>query len=279
MDIYHFATGNTPLLVSVPHAGTYVPPDIARRLSTPARALPDTDWHVDALYNFARGLDATMLVATHSRYVVDLNRDPGGAVLYSDQDNTELIPTTTFAREPIYQPGLAPADFGDLHARVEGYFRPYHDRLQTALAELHRQHGIAVLFDAHSIASRVPRFFSGELPHFNLGSRGGGSAAPDLVAAAMGVLENHAPFTAVCDQRFQGGYITRHYGRPTAGVHALQLELAQRAYMDESAAPDPAVRVSADQLPHAAAIRPVLHTLLATIIEWAQKHATRQNPG
>src|SRR6266446_5039299 len=76
MDIYAFTPGTTPLLVSMPHCGTWLPPALRPRLTDAAQALPDTDWHVDRLYDFAAGLGAGILRATHSRYVIDLNRPP-----------------------------------------------------------------------------------------------------------------------------------------------------------------------------------------------------------
>ena len=107
-ELFHFSPGRTPVLISVPHAGTYIPPEIADRMTPAARQLPDTDWHVDRLYDFAASLGVGMIVATHSRYVVALNRDPTGKPLYPGADNTELVPTTTFAREPVYKSGAEP---------------------------------------------------------------------------------------------------------------------------------------------------------------------------
>lgn len=264
MDIFRFHQGEAPLLVSVPHAGTHVPDAIAARFTRAARALPDTDWHVHRLYDFAAGLGASVLVATHSRYVVDLNRDPGGAALYSGQDETGIVPTTTFDREAIYQDGQAP-DQAEAAARVVAYWRPYHDQLTAELARMREAHGVVVLLDAHSIRSRVPRFFDGVLPDLNLGTRGGTSAHPELIRAAMGVLDQAPGLSSVCDGRFRGGYITRNHGQPGAGVHALQLEMAQPVYMDES---PPYTYLEQ----RAARIRPALRALVETGITWARRH-------
>ncbi|WP_428262418.1 N-formylglutamate deformylase [Haliangium sp.] len=260
MDIFQLQRGHTPLLVSVPHAGTHVPAAIAARLSDPAHALPDTDWHVHVLYDFAAELGASVLVATHSRYVIDLNRDPAGVELYPGQDNTGLVPLTCFDRAPVYRPGQEP-DPADIEARIDAYWRPYHDALAAELDRLVAAHGHAVLFDAHSIRSRVPRFFAGTLPDLNLGSAGGTSAAPALRARAMAVLEAAAGFSCVCDGRFRGGYITRRYGRPDQSRHALQLEMAQQVYMDEA----PPYRYRADL---AERIRPSLRALLSALAAW-----------
>ncbi|ACY14402.1 N-formylglutamate deformylase [Haliangium ochraceum] len=274
MDIFELHRGRAPLLISVPHAGTHLPEAIAARMNEGARALPDTDWHVHRLYAFARDLGASMLVATHSRYVVDLNRDPAGTALYAGQDETGLMPTSTFERAPIYLPGREPATDATRvdtdAARVDSYWRPYHDALAGELERLRQRHGRVVLFDAHSIRSQVPRFFAGTLPHLNLGTRAGSSADPGLIAAAEAVLGRVEDLSWVRDGRFRGGYITRHYGRPEHGVHALQLEMAQRAYMDE--APPYGYREDL-----AARLQPHLRALLSACLAWAE--SAPANPG
>jgi N-formylglutamate deformylase len=231
--IFRFAAGTTPLLISFPHVGTVIPEALARRLTPAALALPDTDWHVDRLYDFAPALGAGTLVALQSRYVVDLNRDPAGDPLYPGAENSELVPLTTFAREPIYRAGEAPGA-EEVAERVAHSFAPYHRALADELERLKQRFGFAVLWDAHSIASRVPRFFDGRLPDLNLGSARGKSAAPDLVRRVLSVLETAPPFSAVLDGRFTGGHITRQYGHPDQNIHALQLEMAEIAYMEES---------------------------------------------
>jgi N-formylglutamate deformylase len=224
--------GSSPLVVSVPHAGVFVPPELAADLSDAARAVPDTDWHVDALVAFVLELDATLLVATHSRFVVDLNRPPDDAPLYPGQAGTGLVPETLFDGTPAWTRPQDPAP------RVDAVWRPYHAALEHALEVARVRHGHAVLWDAHSIRGRVPRLFEGTLPDLNLGTNSGASCAPGLRAAAAGALEA-SPFSHVVDGRFRGGFITRHYGRPDAGVHAVQLEMAQHCYLDESAPPPP----------------------------------------
>ncbi len=219
--------------MDVPHAGTCVPDALALRMSAAARAVPDTDWHVEKLYAFARDANVTLMTATHSRYVVDLNRDPSGAALYPGADNTELCPTQTFANEAIYADGDAP-DAREIDARRRTYFAPYHAALAAQIARVKARHGYALLLDGHSIRAEVPRFFTGRLPDLNLGTVSGASCAPGIAAIAAGVLAADGGFSHVVDGRFKGGYVTRHYGRPDDGVHALQLEMAQAAYMDEA---------------------------------------------
>ena len=233
MTLCEIARGDSPLVVDVPHAGTYVPEAIAARLTPAARAVPDTDWHVEKLFAFARDAGATLLAATHSRYVVDLNRDPSGAALYPGADNTELCPTRTFADEPIYAPGDAP-DAAEVAARRAEYFEPYHALLAAEIERVRARHGYAILLDGHSIRSQVPRFFAGRLPDLNLGTADGASCAPAVQQCAALVLAGADGFSSVVNGRFKGGYVTRHYGAPARGVHALQLETAQACYMDEA---------------------------------------------
>lgn len=265
MENYRFQPGETPVLLSIPHGGTHVPAGLAERMTSAARGVPDTDWHLDRLYNFAPALGVGFLAANYSRYVTDLNRNPKGTALYRNADNTEVCPTTTFDREPIYSEGETPDDDEVAH-RIETYWRPYHDRLAAELNALKARFGVAVLFDAHSIRSHVPRFFDGRLTDFNLGTADGASASAHLSARLMNVLSSTDRYTCVLDGRFTGGYITRHYGRPSDNVHAVQLEMSQATYMDE--APPYHYRSTA-----AAEVRPTLEQFLAALVEWAWDQA------
>ncbi|MEQ8968712.1 MAG: N-formylglutamate deformylase [Azospirillaceae bacterium] len=252
-DLYDLERGTTPLLIDVPHAGTSVPAGIAERMTEAGRAVPDTDWFVDRLYAFARELGAGMMVARHSRFVVDLNRPPDDASLYPGQATTGLVPTTLFDGAPIYRDGQAP-DEAEIAARRETYWVPYHAALAAEIDRLVAEHGRAVLWDAHSIRSVVPRLFDGRLPDLNLGTARGASCRAGLREGLSAILEGQESFSAVVDGRFVGGYVTRHYGRPEAGVDAVQMEIAQTAYMDEAAATYDTDR--------AGRLRPVLDTLL-----------------
>ncbi len=260
---YRFEQGTIPLLVSIPHDGQHVPDEIAARMTGSAREIPDTDWHVQRLYDFAGELGAGVLAATHSRYVVDLNRDPVGEALYPGADNTEIVPITMFDREPIYLPGEAP-DASEIAARVATYWRPYHERLAAEIERISARFGFAVVFDAHSIRSEVPRFFDGRLPDLNFGTASGTSADPGLAARAYGVLDAADGYSAILDGRFTGGYITRHYGAPGEDVHTLQLELSQRTYMNE---PHP-FEFRPDL---AASLIPVLRRLIDEVIAWTRE--------
>ncbi len=231
-EVFTILRGDAPLIVDVPHAGTFLPPGLRERLTPVARTVPDTDWHVEKLYAFVARAGATLLHAAHSRYVVDLNRDPAGVALYAGADNTELCPTRTFANEAIYA-GDVPAQ-DEIEARVRDCFWPYHRVLEGEIRRVRERHGHVVVLDGHSIRAEVPRFFTGRLPDLNLGTADGGSCAPSLQALAADVLATSPPFTSVVNGRFKGGWITRRYGSPENGVHALQLEMAQAAYMDEA---------------------------------------------
>jgi N-formylglutamate amidohydrolase len=230
-DVYRFQPGDSPLLVSVPHDGRKLPGDIEAVMTPAGRKLPDTDWHVARLYDFARELGASLLVAEYSRYVVDLNRPPDDASLYPGQLKTGICPMATFAGDALYKDAVAVAD-EEREQRTRAFWQPYHDKLRSCLDELRQSHGYALLWDAHSIPSRVPRLFDGALPALNIGTNDSRSCPRD-VEQAVADIARESPYSTVVNARFRGGYITRHYGNPEAGCYAIQLELAQRCYMDE----------------------------------------------
>ena len=230
-DIFNLVRGDSPLLVSMPHSGESLGP-YADRMTEAAHKLTDTDWHLPKLYQFLAEMDVTVIAANHSRYVIDLNRDPSGKSLYPGQNVTELCPTTTFPEEQIYLDGEKPSD-EECAERVEIYWKPYHNQIEEELARLKAKHGYALLWDAHSIASEVPRFFEGKLSDFNLGTNSGGSCDVRLGEELLKVAGQFENYSAVLNGRFKGGFITRKYGQPETGVHAVQLELSQITYMDE----------------------------------------------
>ena len=232
MEIFSLHRGSAPLLISLPHDGTAVPAELAERMTPDALRLPDTDWHVGLLYAFARGLGASILAPHHSRYVVDLNRPPDGAALYPGQSETGLAPTITFAGTPVYNRGEEPGT-EEIAARVATYWRPYHDALQDELRRIVAAHGRAVLWEGHSIRGEVPMFFEGALPDLNLGTANGASCSAGLQQRLEAILSEQDRYSHVANGRFKGGYITRQYGKPGQGVNAVQMEIAQRVYMDE----------------------------------------------
>jgi len=229
--VFDFVAGDSPLLVSIPHDGRELAPGMAERMTGAGRALPDTDWHVRRLYDFVAELGASVLAANCSRYVVDLNRPADDSALYSGQVSTGLCPTMTFAGEPIYADGYQLRD-QDRRKRIDAYWRPYHEKLRSELDRLVAGFGYALLWDAHSIRGELPLLFDGALPDLNIGTNGGLSCS-EAMSDAVGAAAASAAYSSVTNGRFRGGYITRHYGDPAAGVHAIQLEIAQRTYMDE----------------------------------------------
>jgi N-formylglutamate deformylase len=264
MELCRFKQGSLPLLVSMPHPGTYVPPAIAARLTEVAKTVPDTDWHMPQLYDFLQDLDVSVLQATHSRYVIDLNRAPDNRALYAGASNTELCPLETFDLEEIYLEGQRPGD-GEVAERRATYWQPYHNRLREELESIKARHGFALLWDAHSIRSTVPRFFEGRLPDLNLGTADGQAAAPGLLDLLVAVAKDAAPlgYSHAANGRFKGGYITRSHGKPERGIHAVQLELSQITYMDEA----PPFTFREDL---AEGIRPVLSGLVHAMLAWAE---------
>jgi formiminoglutamase len=266
-DFIELTRGDAPLLVSMPHTGTDIPPEIEAELASPWLARKDTDWWIDRLYDFAAELGATVLRTTVSRTVIDVNRDPSGASLYPGQATTGLCPTTTFDGEPLYRSGRAP-DEAEIARRRASYFDPYHAALAAELDRLWRRHARIVLYDCHSIRSVVPRLFDGELPHMNLGTNSGASCDPSLQRAIESICSGSA-FSWVANGRFKGGWITRHYGRPDAGVHAVQMELACRAYMEEPAAMNEASWPKRYDINRSRPMRETLRAVLASCLSLA----------
>ena len=258
-----FHQGTQPLLISMPHAGTYVPPTLAARFTEEARQVPDTDWHMERLYAFAKDMGASILAATHSRYVVDLNRPPDGASLYPGQSVTGLCPVDTFDDTPIYTRGDVP-DGAEIAARRDAVWAPYHAQLRAELDRIRAQHGVAVLWDAHSIRSVLPRFFEGKLPDLNLGTADGASCSPALAQELLAIARSAPGYTGVLNGRFKGGHITRHYGQPERDIHAVQLEMTQCSYMQEA--------LPFSYLPEVAAgVQPHLERMLKAVLAFAAR--------
>jgi N-formylglutamate deformylase len=259
-DVFTLRQGKGPLLLSLPHVGTRIPASIAATLTERALGVEDTDWHLEQLYDFAGELGASVLVPQHSRFVIDLNRPPENAPMYPGANNTELCPTRFFTGDPIYRADMAP-DPAQIAARLQRYWQPYHNALASELARIKALHGYALLWDGHSIGSQLPWLFDGRLPDLNMGTANGVSCAPSLRTTLMQRLAQQARFSHITDGRFKGGYITRTYGRPSEGVHAVQLEMCFACYMDERPpwTLDPARVVL---------LRPLLGELLQTMIGW-----------
>jgi N-formylglutamate deformylase len=250
---FNLTVGNSPLLISIPHLGTCLPAEVKDTLSEAGTRVCDTDWHLDQLYDFALQSGASMISATVSRYVIDLNRAPDGASLYPGQTTTGLCPLESFHGEPIYLQGKEP-DEAEIPRRIERYWKPYHQTLAQQIESIREKHGFVLLWEAHSINSELPRLFEGTLPDLNFGTFDGKSAAP-AIGKGLQDIAAASRYSWVLNGRFKGGYITRHYGDPKNGVHAVQLEMAQKIYMDEHSPFNYQQNLAAD-------VQPVLARLL-----------------
>lgn len=256
MNVFSLTEAVSPLIISIPHAGTAIPDNIKHRLTEDALRLPDTDWHIPRLYDFATQMGATIISANYSRYVIDLNRPPDNAALYPGQAKISLCPDRTFEGQNIYKTGENPDD-RDISERLEAYWAPYHDELRRQIDLRKKEYGYAILYDAHSIKAELPLLFEGRLPDVNLGTAKGASCAEGMEQAAFKAAQDSS-YSCVLNGRFIGGYITRHYGDPANNIHALQMELVRENYMNEDD-----FSFAEDRAGHLrAALKPVLQSVL-----------------
>lgn len=245
-QVFTLERGSSPLLVSMPHIATAIPPELQHAYTPEALKVEDTDWHLHALYNFLPELGASVLRPHFSRYVIDLNRPPDDRPMYPGASNTELCPTCFFSGQALYKPGQQPSP-EEVQRRRTAYWQPYHAALAAELARIKARHGFALLWDAHSIRSQIPWLFEGKLPDLNIGTASGLSAHAAITEAVANACKALPHITTAINGRFKGGYITRHYGQPAHDVHAVQLEMCQCLYMQEVApyayAPDLALKI------------------------------------
>jgi N-formylglutamate deformylase len=256
-----FHAGSTPLVISLPHVGEDIPDDLHADYIDRTLQLEDTDWHLERLYAFAKELGASVIAAHVSRYVIDLNRPPDNTPMYPGASNTELCPTRFFNGDVLYRDGCAPGA-AEVQRRLQRYWCPYHDQLQSALEGARNEFGYALLWDGHSIRSEIPWLFDGRLPDLNLGTAGGGSCHESLRETLHETLLASARYTYAIDGRFKGGYITRHYGRPLQNIHAVQLEMCQSLYMQET------LPFAYDEV-RAAQVQPILRSMIERICNWS----------
>lgn len=251
-------------MISMPHTGTYLPPEVHSKLSSDARQVPDTDWHMPLLYGFAKEMGASILAATHSRYVIDLNRPPDGTSLYPGQSVTGLCPIDSFDDTPLYANPADQPDDAEIARRRDAIWVPYHAKLREELDRLKARYGVAMLWDAHSIRSVLPRFFTGKLPDLNLGTANGTSCDPRLAEQLLAIARQADGYDSVLNGRFKGGHITRQYGQPSQRIHAVQLEMTQSSYMEEA--------LPFSYLPeHAAKIQPTLRKMLQAMLDFSEQ--------
>ena len=230
-DCYTFYQGNSPLLVSIPHDGRILPPDIANLMTSNALSLPDTDWNVSRLYQFCKVIDASMIIGKYSRYVVDLNRSDNDELLYKNNITTGICPSNSFDGNDLYKDNKI-ISATEKQQRIKFYWLPYHNKIKSCLKNIKNHYGYALLWDAHSIQSEIPSLFPGKLPDLNIGTNDQKSCSIDAQNAVISTAKD-SPYSVAVNDRFKGGYITRCYGIPEKNQYAIQLELAQSCYMDE----------------------------------------------
>jgi len=225
--------GSGPIVLGLPHTGTFVPDEIFEKLTDLGKTLADTDWHIERLYD---GIlpDVTTVRALFHRYVVDANRDPSGESLYPGQNTTGLVPLTDFDGKALW---TEEPDAAEIEERRLAWHAPYHSALEAELQRVHAIHGFAILYDCHSIRSNIPFLFEGTLPDFNIGSNVGTTCDPAIENAVVKVCKNATGYSSVLNGRFKGGWTTRHYGKPEKGFHAIQMELAQSTYLETEQIP------------------------------------------
>lgn len=263
MSFVEISRGDSPLVLGLPHTGTDLPDEMAAALNETGRARADTDWHIHRLYT---GLvdGVTTVRTTLHRYAIDVNRDPTGQSLYPGQNTTTLCPLTDFDGQPIYRDGQEP-DAEEIARRCTKWHAPYHAALEAELTRLRDRHGHAILYDCHSIRSKVPFLFEGRLPDFNIGTNNGVTCARGIEEAVADICTNANGYTSILNGRFKGGWTTRHYGRPAEGLHAIQMELAQSTYLTDETPPWAYDMAKADSL------RATLKHILASLIRWRPK--------
>ncbi len=231
-DTFEYSRGNSPLLISFPHDGSEIPSHIKARLNETGKSNRDVDWFVSELYTFIYDMDISHIKPYFSRYVVDLNRSPAGELLYPGKMETAICPLTDFNNDSIYLKEEEP-DKEEIQSRINTYWRPYHKHIQDELERIKKIHGYAILWDAHSIPGEVPILFEGQLPDLNFGTANGNSCHASLVNELMNIAGDNSKYSVVLNERFKGGYITRHYGDPENNIHSLQLEINQNNYLSE----------------------------------------------
>jgi N-formylglutamate deformylase len=263
---YTLHRGTAPVLVSMPHIGTEIPAELRGRYVDRALQVEDTDWHLARLYSWVRDMGASVLQPRWSRYVIDLNRPPDDAPMYPGASNTELCPTRFFTGDPLYRPGREPVAQERARRRAM-YWQPYHDALASELERIKARHGFALLWDGHSIRSRIPWLFEGELPALNIGTANDASADEIITRAVANAARRHPAYSHAVNGRFKGGYITRNYGRPAQDVHAVQLEMCQNLYMQEE------MPFAYDEQKAAAIVPVVREMLLAALVTAEAIHA------
>jgi N-formylglutamate deformylase len=240
-DLTEPRTPEVPVIVEVPHAGLQVDAETLATLVAPAAAIGrDADLYVDDLYEDAPDCGATLLRARMSRYVVDLNRsehdvDRDTVLGASGRSSPHglIWRSTTDARAAIARP----LPRSELERRLKAYYRPYHDKLDELVRDKLARFGFVIVLSGHSMPSRgrdghddPGRERADVVP----GTRQRSTAAPAVIEATEKVAARFH-LRLAHDEPYRGGHTTVRYGRPATGIHAIQIELNRKMYMDEQA--------------------------------------------
>ncbi len=235
VNIKHPGKHRVPIVISVPHAGTQFPEELAGLYKKRMRKiLDDTDWFVHRLYEFAPAMGITLVKANLSRWVIDLNRDPESAPLYDDgRLITSVTPHTDFFGNNIYKSKKHEPGKKEVAKRLKKYYWPYYERLSVLLEERKKEFGKVLLWDAHSIRHRVSTIQNDPFPDMILGNNDEKTAQPQLIKIALESLRS-GDYEVAHNHPFKGGHITRYFGDPENQIHTLQLEMNKILYMDDN---------------------------------------------
>ena len=267
MEVFEVTEGNSPLILAMPHTGTYVPEGVLKHLNEAGRTLRDTDWHIEKLY---QGLmpDVTIVRALFHRYVIDANRAPTDESLYPGQNTTGLCPTTDFDGKPIYLDEQEPEP-EEIESRRNEFHTPYHRAIAKEIERVHARHGLVILYDCHSIRSHIPFLFEGKLPDFNIGTNNGTTCAKSMEISTSDICSSAQGFSSILNGRFKGGWTTRNYGQPDNNIHAIQMELAQSTHLAGEELPfDYSPQIAANIRPH---LKNILEELTNQALEISKK--------
>ncbi|HEY1936141.1 MAG TPA: N-formylglutamate amidohydrolase [Acetobacteraceae bacterium] len=246
VEVLRPARQTVPVVFASPHSGRTYPADFlaAARLD-PLNLRRSEDSFVDELFAAAVDHGAPLLSATFPRAFCDANREPWelDPAMFADQLPSWVNTTSarvgaglgTLARivasgEAIYRGKLA---FSEAERRVQDFWQPFHATLQALIGGTRAMFGVCLLIDCHSMPSHGSGRPGGKTPDFVLGDAHGTACHPAVTQYVERRLVELG-YTVRRNDPYAGGYITRHYGRPREGVHAIQLEIARELYMDES---------------------------------------------
>ena len=223
-----------PFILSIPHSGTSIPKEKVDFFNqNQLKDMDDTDWFLDKLYDFAPKMGITTIIANYHRWLVDLNRDPNNQPLYNDgRIITSICTKTNFNGDNIYKDSYQ-LDKKEISSRIESYFSPYHDFLNSLIVKFLKTHSKVIVWDGHSIKRFVPTINSNSFPDLIIGNNDHQSCDKELTKIAFDNLKK-SNYQVQINQPFKGGYITRNHGNPNEGVNSIQLEMSKDLYMSKN---------------------------------------------